>query len=243
MDKTTLEFRAVPYQVGSGAAAITGYRPQMEPLQAVRDETLCQEVVDGVRLSTSAKQLLHDIRSFIKACLEKTCADGRPRYITGADGKVLFKFAPLCNGNLESPSSAWNDTCKAYVRPQFLCDAKTIDANFRNVDSGIGVKLDNVTYQGAQTVINVIKTNTAINAFGRHMEFDATAGDTAYLLLADGTAKALTCTASDVAHATFSWPTGYAPEAGTVVTFVMKSRGGVEGGEVYTSKKTVTVVG
>jgi len=201
---TIHKFRAVPYTLGSGATAVSGYRPQLEAQQSVSDLALCQEVSDAKRLSTSPTQLLHDIRMFIVSCLEKSCDDGRPRYVTGTDGKILFKFAPMSQGSLESPSSAWNDSCKAYVRPQFLCDAKQIVGSFQNEDTGIGVKLDNVTWVGAQTVVNVIKTNTSFAAYGRHMEFDATAGDTATLVLPDATTKTLTCTTSDAAHAVFS---------------------------------------
>jgi len=239
MDKPVIKFSAVPYSVGSGSSARSGYRPQLEPQQAVEDLAFCKEVVEAKRLSMSADELLHAIQMLVEVGMAKVAADGRPRGIAG-----LLKFNRYANGQLESPSSPWNDTCRAYVRAQLMTSAegKTIDATFKNVDEGIGVKLDNVTWVGAQTVVNVIKVNQTFAAYGRHMEFGA--GDSAKLVLPDMTEKTLTCTSSDAAHAVFSWPTDWEPEAGTQVTFVMKSRGGVEGGEIYTStKKGITVLG
>jgi len=238
--KPVIKFSAVPYMIGTGATQRSGYRPQLEPQQAVEDLAFCKEVVEAKRLSISADELLHAVKMLVEVGMAKVAADGRPRGIAG-----LLKFNRYANGSLESPSSAWNETCNAYVRAQLMTSAegKKIDATFQNIDEGIGVKLDNVTWVGAQTVVNVIKSNQTFAAYGRHMEFDGTAGDTAKLVLADLTEKTLTCSSSDAAHAVFAWPTGWAPEAGTKVTFVMRSRGGVAGGEVYTSRKEVTVIG
>jgi len=76
-------------------------------------------------------------------------------------------------------------------------------------------------------------------AYGNHMEWIT--DDTATLTVGT-TSYPLTCTESDVAHAVFSWPAGLNPEAGTQAEFLMKSRGGIEEGQVYTSKKTVTIL-
>jgi len=116
---------------------------------------------------------------------------------------------------------------------------KAIDASFVNVMAGIGVKLNNVAWLGAKTVTNVVKIGKQFAAYGNHMEW--LTGDSAKLTVGT-TDYALTCVESDVAHAVFNWPAGLAPEAGTLAKFEMKSRGGVEDGEVYTSKKEVTVL-
>ena len=52
----------------------------------------------------------------------------------------------------------------------------------------------------------------------------------------------LTSTSSDVSHAFFTCPEIEGVEPGMQALFVMKSRGGVEGGQVYTVKKTVTIL-
>jgi len=241
MAKPIIQFSAVPYAIGEEGSAYTGYRPQLVPVQGVEDLAFCQEIVQKYRLATSATEVLHILRCALKGGVELVCADARPRGITDDAGAALLKFNRFANGNLESPSSAWNESCKAYVRAQLLIAGKNIDATFQNVDSGVGVKLDNVTWVGAQSVVNVIKVNQTFAAYGRHMEM--LTGDTAKLILPDLTEKTLTCTTSDAAHAVFSWPTGWEPEAGTRVTFVMRSRGGVAEGEVYTStKKDIAVL-
>jgi len=240
-NKPVLKFSGVSYSVGPTGAQSTGYRPQLEPQQSVEDLAFANEIVAKYRLSAGANEVLHILRCAIKGGLELVCGDGRPRGITDETGMALLKFNRFANGNLASPTSAWNDTCKAYVKAQILANAKEIDASFQNVDSGVGVKLDNVTWVGAEEVINVIKVGQSFAAYGRNMQM--LTGDTAKLILPDLTEKALTCTSSDVAHAVFSWPTSWTPEAGTRVTFVMRSRGGVAEGEVYTStKKDIAII-
>jgi len=235
MAKPIVQFSAAAYSVGEGETPHTGYRPQLVPVQGVEDLAFCQEIVSKYRLATSATEVLHILRCALKGGVELVCSDARPRGITDDAGAALLKFNRFANGNLESPDSPWNDTCKAYVRAQLLIGGKDIDATFKNIDNGVGVKLDNVTWVGAQSVVNVIKVNQTFAAYGRHMEM--LTGDSAKLILPDLTEKTLTCTSSDAAHAVFSWPTGWAPEAGTRVTFVMQSRGGVAEGQVYTSTK------
>jgi len=235
MAKAIIKFSAVPYQVGSGTQIRTGLRPQLEPQTGLYDLDFCKEVVSDKRLAMSPDELLHAMEMVGEVGPAKVASDGRPRGIT-----KLLKFNRYAQGNLESPTSPWNETCKAYVRAQLMWDAeKIIDASFQNVLSGVGVKLNYVAWLGAQSVINVVKIGKSFAAYGNHMEFIA--GDTATLTVGT-TDYPLTCTESDVAHAVFSWPAGLAPEAGTTAEFVMKSRGGVEDGQVYTSKKTVTII-
>jgi len=235
MAKTIIKFTAVPYQVGSGEQMRTGLRPQLEAQNGLYDLDFCKEVVTEKRLAMSPEELLHAMEMVGEVGPAKVASDGRPRGIT-----KLLKYNRYAQGNLESPTSPWNDSCKAYIRAQLLCDAeKTIDASFQNVNEGIGVKLNYVAWLGAKSVINVVKVGKAFAAYGNHMEF--LTGDTATLTIGT-TSYPLTCTESDVAHAVFSWPTGLNPEAGTTAEFVMKSRGGIEDGQIYTSKKTVTIL-
>jgi len=235
MTKTVMKFTAVPYSIGTGASARTGYRPALVPQEPVADLDFCREIVNEKRLAMSPDELLHAMEMVGEVGPAKVAQDGRPRAIT-----KLLKYNRFAQGNLESPTSPWNETCKARICAQLMWEAdKLIDASFQNVNSGIGVRLNYVAWVGAQTVINVIKIGRTIGVYGNHMEFIA--GDTAKLTV--GTADyPLTCTESDVAHAVFSWPAGLSPEAGTTAEFVMKSRGGIEDGQVYTSRKTVTIL-
>jgi len=235
MAKPIIKFSAVPYQVGSGTQIRTGLRPQLEAQNGLYDLDFCKEVVNEKRLSMSADELLHAMEMVGEVGPAKVASDGRPRGIT-----KLLKFNRYAQGNLESPTSPWNETCRAYVRAQLMWDAeKEIVATFQNVDEGIGVKLNYVAWVGAQSVTNVVKIGKLIGVYGNHMEF--LAGDTAQLTVGT-TVYPLVCTESDVAHAVFAWPAGLAPEAGTLAEFLMKSRGGIEEGQVYTSKKTVTIL-
>jgi len=235
MAKPVIKFSAVAYQVGTGTQIRTGYRPQLEAQDGRYDLDFCKEVVTEKRLAMSPEELLHAMEMVGEVGPAKVAEDGRPRGIT-----KLLKYNRYAQGNLESPTSPWNESCKAVIRPQLMWDAdKAIDATFENVMSGIGVKLNYVAWVGAKTVINVVKIGKQIGVYGNHMEFIV--GDTATLTV--GTqVYTLTCVESDVAHAIFAWPAGLAPEAGTLAEFVMKSRGGVEDGQVYTSKKTVTIL-
>ena len=237
MAKPVLKFTAVPYEIGNH----TGYRPQLEQQKPVSDLDFCREVVTEKRLSMSAEELLHALEMVGEVGPQKVAEDGRPRAVT-----KLLKWNRYAQGKLESPTSPWNGTCRAVIRAQLLFDAeKLIDASFQNVNSGIGVRLDNVTWIGAKSVQNVIKIGTDFAAYGRHMEFiaDGEKPDTAWLEMENGETFDLANKASDVSSATFGFPAALAGvEPGTQVTFWMKSRGGVADGQVYTSKKVVTVL-
>ena len=236
MAKPILKFTAVPYAVNGHK----GYRPLLEQQNPVSDLDFCREVVTEKRLSMSAEELLHALEMVGEVGPKKVAEDGRPRAVT-----KLLKWNRYAQGNLESPTSPWNNDCKAVIRAQLLADAeKLIDASFTNVNTGIGVKLDNVTWIGAKSVQNVIKTGSDFAAYGRHMEFiaDGESPDTAWIEL-NGTTYDLTNKGSDVSRAVFGYPAALAGiEPGTQVMFWMKSRGGIADGQVYTSKKLVTVI-
>ncbi len=232
MAKPVIKFTAAPYEVNG----YKGFRPQLEPKDGVFDRDFCQEVVTEKRLSMSADELLHGSKMLAEVAGKKINEDGRPRGIT-----KLIKWAPYGSGNLESPSSPWNETCKAIIRPVLLGEsAKRLDATFQNTTEGIGVRINDVTYDGAKTVQNVIKPQGTFSANGSHMEF--LEGDSATLSLGE-TEIQLECVESDVSHARFNAPEALEDiEPGSVMQFVMKSRGGVEDGQVYTSKKAVTLL-
>lgn len=233
MAKPIMQFNAVAYDLGEDKK---GLRPQLVAKDAVVDIDLCREVVNERRLVTSPEELLHGFSSLADVAMAKVAEDGRPRAITR-----LIKFAPYATGKLESPSSPWNDSCKAIVRAVLLSDAKkTLDASFHNTTEGIGVRLNDVTYIGAKTVQNVIKVGVHFAAYGSHMEFIE--GDTAVLKVG-AIEHPLTCVASDVSSAEFEFPEALEDvEPGTQALFLMKSRGGVEDGQVYTVKKLVTIL-
>lgn len=232
MAKPVIKFTAAPYEVNG----YKGFRPQLEPKDGVFDRDFCQEVVTEKRLSMSADELLHGSKMLAEVAGKKINEDGRPRGIT-----KLIKWAPYGSGNLESPSSPWNETCKAIIRPVLLGEsAKRLDATFQNTTEGIGVRLNDVTYDGAKTVQNVVKQDGTFSANGSHMEF--LEGDSASLIIGE-TVIPLECKESDVSHARFDAPAAlYDIEPGSVMQFVMKSRGGVENGQVYTTKKNVTLL-
>lgn len=231
MGKPTMKFDVVAYSLGTK----TGYRPVLLPQDAVADLDFCREVVSEKRLAMSPEELLHAMEMVGEVGPAKVAQDGRPRAIT-----KLLKYNRFAQGTVDSPTSAWNASCRAYVRPQLMSEGtKEIVATFVNVNDGINVKLDNVTWIGARSVVNVLKTGERFAAYGKHMEFIE--GDSASLAVGEDEYP-LVCIDSDVAHAVFAWPEGLAPEAGTQAEFRMKSRGGVVDGEVYPTKKTVTII-
>lgn len=232
MAKPVITFSAVPYKLNGKL----GYRPQLEAQNGVYDLDFCKEVVTEKRLAMSADELLHALEMVGEVGPAKVALDGRPRGFT-----KLLKWNRFGNGKLESPSSPWNASCKAMIRAQLLADAtKEIDAIFRNETEGIGVRLNDVTYIGAKTVQNVIKVGVHFAAYGSHMEFIE--GDTA-ILKVGAIEHPLTCVASDVSSAEFEFPEALEDvEPGTQALFLMKSRGGVEDGQVYTVKKLVTIL-
>ena len=231
MAKPTIKFDAVAYNING----YTGYRPQLEAQIGIYDLDFCKEVVTEKRLSMSADELLHAIEMVGEVGPSKVALDGRPRGIT-----KLLKYNRFAKGNLDSPTSNWNASCRAYVKPQLMNEAeKDIDATFVNINDGINVKLNYVAWLGAKSVTNVVKIGKPFAAYGNHMEW--LDGDKAVLIIGTDEYE-LTCTDSDVAHAVFAWPAGLEPEEGTAATFRMASRGGVVEGEVYTSKKGVTVL-
>lgn len=236
MAKPILKFAAVPYEIGE----FKGYRPQLEAQQQVSDLDFCREVVTEKRLSMSAEELLHALEMVGEVGPQKVAEDGRPRAIT-----KLLKWNRFAQGKLESPTSPWNGSCKAAIRAQLLTDAeKLIDASFVNVNTGIGVKLDNVTWIGAKSVQNVIRVGADFAAYGRHMEFiaDGETPDKAWLEF-DGEKYDLVNKSSDVSRAVFGFPATLAGiEPGTQVLFRMESRGGIADGQIYPSKKEVTVI-
>ena len=237
MSKPTISFDTVYFNLNGKH----GYRPQLQHADPVSDGDFADEVVQAKRLSASAYEALHIVQAFAEVGPQKVAEDGRPRCIPG-----FIKWVPKAGGSVESPDSPWDpNTCSAKIKPVLLADAKKrLDANFVNVNGGIGVRLSNVTYLGATKVQNVIKVGEPFAAYGNHMEWIA--GDTATLSYQDGALKrtvALTCTSSDVSQAEFTFPRKLAGlEPGTLLTFEMHSRGGVEAGQVYTSRKQVTLL-
>ena len=94
---------------------------------------------------------------------------------------------------------------------------------------------------------NVIKIGEDIGANGSNMQFVEAFGDTATLTKREksgaDTVVRLTNKSSDVSRGVFGYPPEFSDvEAGTQLTFTQKSRGGVEGGQVFTVKKVVTVI-
>ena len=238
MNKPTIPFDTVFFDLDGTRR---GYRPILKTGEAVANLDFAAEVVNEKRLSASPYEALHIVQAFAEVGPQKVAEDGRPRCIHG-----FIKWVPVGGGSLESPDSAWDPkTCTAKIKPLLLTDAiKAMDANFTNVNSGISVRLSNVTYIGAQQVQNVIKVGEPFAAYGNHMEMIA--GDTAKLIYQQGVIKRevmLTCTSSDVSKAEFTFPRELAGlEAGSQLVFEMRSRGGIEAGQTYTNRKTVTLL-
>ena len=234
MAKPVIKFSTVAFSIGN----FTGFRPVLEGQDGKYDLDFCTEVVNEKRLAMSPDELLHAMMMVSEVGPAKVAEDGRPRGIT-----KLLKWNRFPQGKLDSPTSPWNDSCKVLIRPQLMTAAeKRLDATFVNVNQGLRVRLDNVTWIGAKNVQNVIKPGADIGANGMNMQFDAALGDTATLTY-DQTVVNLTSKGSDVSRVVFAYPDGLAAlEAGTQLVFEMKSRGGVPDGDVHTVRKTVTLI-
>ena len=231
--KAIIKFKVVPYNLGQHK----GNRVQIVASGGLFDLDFCREVVNEKRLTTSPDDLLHNMRMLAEVACQKVNEDGRPRGITR-----LIKWQPIGSGTVESVTSPWDQkTCRGLVKPILLADAaKIIDASFQNVSTGIGVKLNDVTWIGAKTVQNVLKIGMDFASNGSHMEF--LEGDSATLTVGE-TTVALENKGSDVSRGIFAFPPELSGvEPGTQALFVMKSRGGIPDGQVYTVKKTVTIL-
>ena len=232
MSKPTIPFNTVFFSMNGHS----GYRPSFKLGDPVLDIDFAEEVVKEKRLSASPYEALHIVQAFVEIGPVMTAKDGRPRGIT-----KLIKWTPRAGGSLPSPDSAWDDnTCIARIAPVLMADApKKLDAIFRNVNDGIGVNLDNVTYLGATGVQNIIKPMVNFAAYGDHMEIIE--GDTATITYGE-TVYPLTCVSSDVSKAEFEFPRALAAiPQGAQLQFEMRSRGGVAEGQVYTSRKTIVM--
>ena len=229
MSKPEIPFDTVPYSIGGKS----GNRPVLQLGKPVNDLDFAEEVVKEKRLSASAFEALHIVEAFAEVGPQKTSEDGRPRGIT-----KLIKWEPRANGSLASPDSPWGGNCVAKIVPRLMTDAtKTLDATFRNVNAGVGVSIDNVTYLGATGVQNVIKPGVNFAAYGDHMEM--LEGDLAALVYGE-TVIPLVCVSSDVSRAEFEFPLEAAAiPADANIVFELRSRGGVEDGQVYVNRKTV----
>jgi len=233
MANNTIYFKGVKYKAGT----TEGWRPSFVAQNAVDEQELAEKVCLECGLAMSPSELMMGFRSVLERAPQYVAADGRTRQVNN-----LMKWYASATGNLDSEGGAWNDTCKGSVKVSLLKAAKaTLAGPFANVNATEGAKIDNVTWIGAESVINIVKPGQPFAAYGRNMQFDATKGDTAKLTTGQAD-HPLTCTASDAAHAVFAWPTGYNPEPGTRVTFVLHSRGGVEGGAFTDVGKVVTTI-
>jgi len=211
----------------------TGYYPVRKEVDKVEDEDLAEEVRKEAGFSCTAEEAYRIVCAFLTWCPRLVARDGRTRSIN----KQLTWKAKL-RGSFDTPDAAWNDKCSARVCASVLSAAKLdIDATFRNVNAGVGVTLDNVTYIGAQGIQNVIKPGVNFAAYGDHMEM--LEGDTASLIYGE-TAIPLVKVSSDVSKAEFEFPMEAAAiPADANVVFELRSRGGVEDGQVYVNRKTV----
>lgn len=226
-----IKFRGVRYKAGEHE----GWRPSLEKATKVADLALAEEIVLKKRMSMSPDELYHAIRTTLETVPELVAEDGRERVFT-----KLVTYGRSVSGKLESEGGAWNESCRCRVRASLMKDCKLpVNCDFRNVVEQPKPVIRSIAWNGAQLVENVVKVGSPFTAYGRNMLM--LPGDSASIRVGDEQ-RALYCTESDVAHATFSWPTAFAPEAGSPATFVMFSTGGVEGGEHFTVSKPCTVI-
>ena len=211
----------------------TGYYPVRKEVDKVEDEDLAEEVRKEAGFSCTAEEAYRIVCAFLTWCPRLVARDGRTRSIN----KQLTWKAKL-KGSFDTPDAPWNERCSARVCASVLSAAKLdIDATFRNVNAGVGVNLDNVTYLGATGVQNVIKPGVNFAAYGDHMEM--LEGDTASLIYGE-TVIPLVKLSSDVSKAEFEFPMEAAAiPADANIVFELRSRGGVEDGQVYVNRKTV----
>ena len=238
MAKLIGQFTTQPYDLGSHK----GYWPKLVNKGEVRDESFLAEVISRAGLNYTPEELLHVFRAVAKYGPILASEDGRSRIVTG-----FIEFCLRLKGGMESPDAQWDrakNKCLVTAKLRWEAVREVTDLSLTNVNSGISVRLNNVTYLGAQQVQNVIKVGEPFAAYGNHMEMIT--GDTAKISYMDGVIKrevTLTCTSSDVSKAEFTFPRELAGlEPGTLLTFEMRSRGGIEAGQVYTNRKTVTLL-
>ena len=238
MAKLVAQFTTRAYNVGG----YEGYFPSLVSKGTVADESFLAEVISRAGLNYTPEELLHVFRAVAKYGPILAAEDGRSRMVTG-----FIEFRLLLKGGMESPDAPWDkakNKCIVAAKLRWEAVREVTDLSLTNVNSGISVRLNNVTYLGAQQVQNVIKAGEPFAAYGNHMEMIA--GDTAKLIYQQGAIKrevALDCSTSDVSKAEFAFPQELAGlEAGTQLVFEMRSRGGIEAGQAYVNRKQVTLL-
>ena len=226
MAKLIGQFTTQPYEVNG----YKGYWPKLVVKGTVADENFLAEVISRAGLNYTPEELLHVFRAVAKYGPILASEDGRSRIVTG-----FIEFCLRLKGGMESPDAPWDrakNKCLVTAKLRWEAVREVTDLSLTNVNSGISVRLNNVTYLGAQQVQNVIKAGEPFAAYGNHMEMIQ--GDTAKLIYQQGAIKrevALTCSTSDVSKAEFAFPQELAGlEAGTQLVFEMRSRGGIEAG-------------
>ena len=231
MSKLTGKFTTVPWAVNGKS----GYWLRFLPGDAIKDESFLREVIYRAGLNYTAEELLHAFRAVAKYGPILASEDGRSRIVTG-----FIEFLVRLSGSVDSPDGAYNPSlhqCVVKAKLRYEAIRKVLDVSMSNVNAGVGVNLDNVTYLGATGIQNVIKPGVNFAAYGDHMEM--LEGDTASLIYGE-TVIPLVCVSSDVSKAEFEFPMEAAPiPADTNVTFELRSRGGVEDGQVYVNRKAV----
>lgn len=111
-------------------------------------------------------------------------------------------------------------------------------------DSGITVKVDNITSPGGKP--GEISKGNAIIATGRNLAFNAALGDTitvAWKVDGEETTIPLSPSEQSDTYLRFDWPDGLADvNAGTQLTFTFRTRAGIADGGEQVNEKTVTLI-
>ena len=232
------------YRVVQGRNPKTG-DPMNRPQIAERDTYTTDQVVEYALNAGYVRGQFHDMRGALNGFIEAVQQLGK-------DGKsVNLNDWLRVHGELTGSCDETRrlSAKNGYrVRITALKELKRDVSEFSwiNVDSaGIVVKVNTLMYNGSAVDGRIMKSKEII-VTGKNLAFNAEAGDTITLSWQEGdetkTAFAIP-TESDYSHIVLPWPAELddVPEDAEI-TFLFRTHGGVEGGELQLTTKVATVV-
>lgn len=232
------------YRVVQGRNPKTG-DPMNRPQIAERDTYTTDQVVEYALNAGYVRGQFHDMRGALNGFIEAVQQLGK-------DGKsVNLNDWLRVHGELTGSCDETRrlSAKNGYrVRITALKELKRDVSEFSwvNVDSaGVVVKVNTLMYNGSPVDGRIMKAKEII-VTGKNLAFSAEAGDMITLSWQEGdeTKTAfVTPTESDYSHVVLPWPAELDDVADdTEVTFLFRTHGGVEGGELQLATKVATVV-
>ena len=233
---------SMKYRVVGGRNPQTG-NPLFRPVVTDRETMYLDQVVQYALNAGYVRGQFHDMRGALNGFIEAIQQLGR-------DGKAvnlnnwLRIHAELTGTVGENRQLTERNEMNVNITAlhDLKCDWR--DFSWTNVDdTGAIPKIDTIPSLGGKPS-ELIKSKS-IRLTGKNLYFDAEMGDTVTLTWTEGeeekTAMAIP-SESDYSHMLLSWPAELDDvEAGTKITFTLRTHAGIEDGALQTASKTAVI--